>query len=107
MRHPRNIDLAKLVNDCRMKVSTAYYNGGDPAALVALACGSVVLQHHADAGSLVPEAAFRDLEETAVNLGMVDRLGVDIVGTALDCGAMFYDQLDDVIAARPKMRAAA
>ena len=57
--HVRNgardgVNLGQLIRDCQTTISIAHCSGGDPAALMALACGSIVLQYHIEAGNLVP-----------------------------------------------------
>jgi hypothetical protein len=86
------VDLGQIIRDCRLKIATVCATKGDSHALAALACGSITLQAYVEAGSLTQEAICH-LAETAANLGLDDRLGGEVVGTALDAGLMLYDEL--------------
>jgi hypothetical protein len=86
------VDLGQIVRDCRLKIATACAARGDSHALAAVACASITLQAYVEAGSLRQEAICH-LAETAANLGLDDRLGEEVVGTALDAGPMLYDEL--------------
>jgi hypothetical protein len=94
------VNLGQIIRDCQLRIATAYATKGDSHALVALACSSIVLQAYVEAGSLRQDA-LDHLAETAHNLGMPGRLGVEIVDIALDTGPMLYDAIEQALFGNP------
>ena len=102
---PPEVDLAAIVRRCRLKIAEQYKLHCDSHALVAVACGAIVLEGHIVAGSLVP-SALNHLREVADNLGTTKRCGADVVDTCIGVGAALYAELEEVYARRDERVAA-
>ena len=74
-------------------------------ALVAIACGAIVLEAYVVAGGLVP-SALNQLREVADNLGTTKRCGADVVDTCIGVGAALFAELEDVYEHRDEKAAA-
>jgi hypothetical protein len=82
----------RIIRGCGSKVAQARARLGDPDALIAVACSSIVLQSHIVDG-LMNEEALRRLGEYADNIGLNKRLGPGVVRLALNQGPRFFDEL--------------
>ncbi len=89
------IDLDAIIRKCRLTVCEAYYSGGHPAALAALACSSIRLYRYVDEGTLIGHFAYDALGDVAKHLTLTRVLGSDIVAHAIDAGPQFYSSLPE------------
>jgi hypothetical protein len=82
----------RIIRGCGARVGHARARHGDPDALIALACGSLLLQSHIADGLMTGEALLR-LGQYADNVGLNQRLGHRAVRIALNQGPWFFDEL--------------
>ena len=94
-KHLPEINLAGIIRRCRLRDAEQYHSHGDSHALVAIACGAIVLEAYIVAGSLLP-SALGQLREVADNLGTTRRCGADVVDSCIGVGAALFAELEDV-----------